>query len=445
MLKTLKRTLITSKSYLPQLTTLSNGLRVLTHNIPSITGTTGVWVNSGSRYESAHTNGVAHYLEHLLCRRAEIDSGGEIASRLEYLGSQLNAYTSKEISAYYLFHHYSSQKEMLKLLSDLITKPQITRSAISSERMNILSEKQQVESLLDEQINMLMHHACFGESTLGRTILGSEGTISSMRTKHLADYHKKNFIAPRMIVAAAGPFEHERVVDLSQELFANLKTKQTENEKKLEIRQLKFPFKGVFQQKQFYIPIPEMPVAHYSLLFPSVGWKDYYQCLIERIIQTNFGNIQTNITSFTNRVMQNQLALDYTPLMYPYMETGIWTFSVVSNPNSVKGFITEFLKELEELSNKPNEKNIMNAKNSLKLSLILERNDTFQFCDESIKYVFMANKPPQLQDLFQQIDQISLKEISNYAQNWLNGLKSFCYIGPKTDIQSVYKIIYQNK
>ncbi|KAJ3440893.1 hypothetical protein M0813_12105 [Anaeramoeba flamelloides] len=444
MFQILKRTFVTSNSYVPRLTALPNGLRVLTHHIPSISGTTGVWVNSGSRYEFEHTNGVAHFLEHLMCRRAERESGGKIASRLEYLGAQLNAYTSKEISAFYLFHNWSSHPEMLRLLANLITKPEITKQVISSERNNILSEKDQVESILDEQINILMHQACFGASTLGRTILGTESTITNMRAKHLHDYHQKNFIAPRMIVAAAGPCEHERVVDLSRELFSNLKTKQTMVESVQEKRQLRFPFKGVFRQRKLYIPISQMPVAHYALLFPSVGWKDFHQCLIERIIQTNFGNFQTNITSFTNRVLQSQLALDYNPIMYPYRETGIWSFSAVSNPKAVKGFVTEFIKELEELSSSPNITNILNAKNSLKLSFILHRNNTFQFCEEATKYVFMSNRPPPLQEIFDQIDQISLNEISKYALYWLNGLKSFCYIGPETDIHSIYNIIYPN-
>ncbi|EER01018.1 conserved hypothetical protein [Perkinsus marinus ATCC 50983] len=205
-----------------KVTTLPNGLRVATQHTFTESATVGVWIDAGSRYETKETNGTAHFLEHLAFKGTQRRSRIQLEREVEDIGAHLNAYTSREQTVYYAKTRRECVGQGLDILSDILQHSKLERRAIEEERGVILREMEEVNKSLEEVIYDQLHIACFREDPLGYTILGPVENIRSIQRDNLVDYISDNYKADRMVVAAAGPVEHEDIVKCAAEKFGNL-------------------------------------------------------------------------------------------------------------------------------------------------------------------------------------------------------------------------------
>ncbi|KAF4695145.1 mitochondrial processing peptidase beta subunit [Perkinsus olseni] len=205
-----------------KVTTLPNGLRVATQHTFTQSATVGVWIDAGSRYETKQTNGTAHFLEHLAFKGTQRRTRIQLEREVEDIGAHLNAYTSREQTVYYAKTRRECVGQGLDILSDILQHSKLERRAIEEERGVILREMEEVNKSLEEVIYDQLHIACFREDPLGYTILGPVENIRSINRDNLVDYISTNYKADRMVVAAAGPVDHEEIVKCAAEKFGNL-------------------------------------------------------------------------------------------------------------------------------------------------------------------------------------------------------------------------------
>merc|ERR1719310_1184244 len=159
--------------------TLPNQLRVASESTGGETATLGMWIDTGSRYESDASNGVAHFLEHMAFKGTAKRSQLQLEMEVENLGAHLNAYTSREQTVYYAKVLKKDVGKAVELLSDILTNSTFSADAVERERDVILREIEEVESIQEEVIFDMLHEAAFVGTPLARTILGPAQNIQS--------------------------------------------------------------------------------------------------------------------------------------------------------------------------------------------------------------------------------------------------------------------------
>ncbi|MQA76135.1 MAG: insulinase family protein [Solirubrobacterales bacterium] len=204
-----------------ELTELDSGLEVVTENVPSVRSVAlGMWVRTGSRDETPAQAGVSHFLEHLLFKGTERHSAIEISELFDGMGAATNAATSKEtthLHARFLDEHTD---EAFDLLAEMLLAPALPPDEIDSEREVVLEEIAMYEDEPQDRVHDVLAEAIYGDHPLGRRVLGRAEVIGSIPVPRIADYHHARYTADRIVVAAAGNVEHERIVELARRMLS---------------------------------------------------------------------------------------------------------------------------------------------------------------------------------------------------------------------------------
>jgi predicted Zn-dependent peptidase len=198
-----------------RLTELDSGVRVVTEAVPSVRSVAlGLWVKTGSRSETPAQAGVSHFLEHMLFKGTKRHSAIEISEIFDGLGASVNAATGKEtthLHARFLDEH---TKGAFDLLAEMLLGP--TYAEVDSERAVVLEEIAMYEDEPMDRVHDFLADAVFGEHPLGRRVLGSADVIASIPVPEIAGYHDSRYVAPSIVVSAAGQVDHDEICELAQ-------------------------------------------------------------------------------------------------------------------------------------------------------------------------------------------------------------------------------------
>ncbi|WP_369200971.1 M16 family metallopeptidase [Streptomyces sp. PU-14G] len=194
-------------------TVLPGGLRVITESVPTVRSVTlGIWAHVGSRDETPALGGATHYLEHLLFKGTGRRSALEISAALDAVGGEMNAFTTKEFTCYYARVLDADLPLAVDVLSDMLTSSVIDPAEVEAERGVILEEIAMTEDDAGDCVHDLFAHAMFGDTPLGRPVLGTVETVNALTRDQVARFYKKHYDPTRLVVAAAGNLDHAQVV-----------------------------------------------------------------------------------------------------------------------------------------------------------------------------------------------------------------------------------------
>jgi len=202
-------------------TVLPGGLRVITESLPAVRSAAfGIWAGVGSRDESVAHAGATHYLEHLLFKGTARRSALEISAAMDAVGGELNAFTAKEYTCYYARVLDADLPLAIDILSDMVTSSLIEPKDVDAERGVILEEI----AMNDDEPSDTVHEAfaaqLFGDTPLGRPILGSADSINSITRAQIAEYYAARYTPDSLVIAGAGSLDHDAVVELVRDAFA---------------------------------------------------------------------------------------------------------------------------------------------------------------------------------------------------------------------------------
>jgi predicted Zn-dependent peptidase len=196
-------------------TVLPSGLRIVTEEISSVrSAAVGIWVNVGSRDETPAVAGASHFLEHLLFKGTKTRTALEISSSIESVGGEMNAFTGKEYTCFYARVIDSDLPMAIDVISDLITSSLVTATDVDAERKVVLEEIAMRDDDPSDLVHDLFSDTYYGDTQLGRSILGSVDSINEMSRKSVFNYYKKRYVPQDLVVAVAGNIKHKTVVDL---------------------------------------------------------------------------------------------------------------------------------------------------------------------------------------------------------------------------------------
>ncbi|MGY1812209.1 M16 family metallopeptidase [Blastococcus sp. SYSU D00820] len=203
-------------------TVLPGGLRVLTETMPGVlSATVGIWVGVGSRDETDALAGSSHFLEHLLFKGTGSRTALEIATAMDAVGGEMNAFTAKEHTCYYANVLASDLPLAVTLLGDLVTDALNTADDLESERTVVLEEIAMRDDEPADAVHDLFAETLFGGTALGRSVLGTVESIESLTRDDVDGWYRSRYALPSMVVTAAGRVDHQQVLDLVTAAFGS--------------------------------------------------------------------------------------------------------------------------------------------------------------------------------------------------------------------------------
>jgi predicted Zn-dependent peptidase len=202
-------------------TILPSGLRIVTEEVSTVRSATfGVWVNVGSRDETLPVAGASHFLEHLLFKGTKTRTAMEISSSIEAVGGEMNAFTGKEYTCFYARVIDVDLPLAVDVISDLITSSVVAASDVDAERNVVLEEIAMRDDDPSDLIHDLYLEAYYGNSELGRPILGTIDSIKGMSRNSVFNYYKKRYRPEDLVIAVAGNIKHKKVVRMVEEAMS---------------------------------------------------------------------------------------------------------------------------------------------------------------------------------------------------------------------------------
>lgn len=204
-------------------TSLGNGLRVVTEAIPgSRTAAFGVWVAVGSRDEAPEQSGASHFLEHLLFKGTDTRSARDVAEIIDGVGGDMNAFTSREHTAFYARVPDTAAELASDVLFDVVRMPALRPVDVDAERLVIGEELTAAVTTPDDLVFISLYDELFAGHDLGREVLGEPDSIETMTPDAIASFHGDWYRPANLVVAAAGQVDHDEVVDKVADVFGDL-------------------------------------------------------------------------------------------------------------------------------------------------------------------------------------------------------------------------------
>lgn len=184
---------------------LSNGIRVVAEKIPYVKSVSiGVWIGNGSRHEKKEENGISHFIEHMLFKGTYRRSAGEIASAIDAVGGQINAFTAREYTCFYTKTLDAHASVAMDVLSDMIFNSKLADEDIELERGVILEEIKLYEDSPEDLVYDLFSEAVWGDTSMGRTILGTKESLDGINSEIMREYLKSHYTCDNIIISVSG-------------------------------------------------------------------------------------------------------------------------------------------------------------------------------------------------------------------------------------------------
>jgi predicted Zn-dependent peptidase len=246
--------------------TLAHGTRVVTEAVPDARSiSVGVWVGIGSRDEPASEAGASHFLEHLLFKGTPSRDARSIAVAVDAAGGDLNAYTAKEHTVFYLRIPARAAAMGLDLLTDIVGQPLLRPEDVIAERDVILEELAGTEDTPEEIVDELLWRALFPDHPLGWDVIGTEETVGAMMPETVSGFFDRWYRPANLVVAAAGAVDHDEVVAAATRLdeVAGRRGPGTEPDREPPLGRVKGPVVRRRRTEQ----------AHLALGWRSVGYR----------------------------------------------------------------------------------------------------------------------------------------------------------------------------
>jgi len=198
-----------------QKSVLPNGIRIITEAMPHVrTASLGIWVATGSRYEAASIHGISHFLEHLFFKGTHRRNALEIAQAIDALGGQMNAFTDREHTCFYVKVLANHLPTVVDIMADMLLNSALEPEAIERERQVITEEIKMYEDSPDELVQDLVAQTIWNGHPLGRSVIGTRMTVAGLTREHFVQYLDQRYRPDNLVISAAGDIEHDAVLSL---------------------------------------------------------------------------------------------------------------------------------------------------------------------------------------------------------------------------------------
>ncbi|MCA3511391.1 MAG: insulinase family protein [Rhodobacter sp.] len=400
-----------------RLTTLPNGLRIVTENMPGLkSAALGVWVTAGGRHERPEQNGIAHFLEHMAFKGTRTRSALQIAEQIEDVGGYINAYTSRDMTAYFARVLQDDVPLALDVISDIVLNPVFDSKEIEVERHVILQEIGQALDTPDDVIFDWLQEASYPDQAFGRTILGPSERVSSFGREDLTGFVAQHYGPDQMILSAAGGVDHDRIVAEARAVFGGLKPVGA-------VPVQPADFRGGERRE-----VKNLEQVHFALAFEAPGYHapDVYTAQVYAMA------LGGGMSSRLFQKIREQRGLCYSIFAQSaaYEDTGQITLYAGTSEEEIGELTRLTLEELKRSCDDMTEVEVARARAQLKAGLLMGLESPSSRAERAARLLAIWGRVPDLDETVARIDAVSLKDVRSYAGVLTQARSALALYGP---------------
>jgi predicted Zn-dependent peptidase len=387
---------------------LPHGLTVITEQMEHIrSASIGIWLETGSRDETPQSNGISHFIEHMVFKGTKHRTAEEIARQVDSIGGNMDAFTSKECICFNVKVLDEHMPLALEILSDLVLYPNFTDEDIARERGVILEEIKMDEDNPDYLVHEIFTQSFWKDHPLGKPILGTKETVKKFERQTVLDTYAHRFAPGNIIVAAAGHLNHEEFVALVAKHFEHLKPAKNgfhSPAPKIDPR-IVLRNKKALEQVQLCIGVPAYPIAHE---------KRYAGYILNTLLG---GGMSSRL--FQNIRERQGLAYSIYSDLNPYRDTGCMAVYAGTSLASATKVVQAVVSEFRNLKNQPvPEEELRRSKDQLKGSLMLSLESSTARMSNLARQEMYFDRFQDLDELVLKIEAVTADDLQNLAQEF---------------------------
>jgi len=411
-----------------RLTTLENGLRVLTDSMDSVeTVSLGVWVDVGTRHEPAAVNGVAHLLEHMAFKGTERRSALDIAAEIEAVGGHLNAYTSREHTAYYAKVLTQNTALAVDILADILQHSVFDPKELERERTVVLQEIGQANDTPDDIIFDLFQECAFPDQAMGRPVLGRAEIIRRIDRDTVASYMRRHYAASSMLLAAAGNVDHDVLVALARRAFVRLP------EQRIGRSDTARYVGGDHREER------DLEQVHVVLGFPGFPFDDpdYYAA---SVVSSALGG---GMSSRLFQEIREKRGLVYAiySFTHAYSDSGLFGVYAGTGEDEAEELMPVLCDEIRKLADGLAPVELERARAQLKAGLLMSLESTTARCEQQAAHMLVFGRPLDLSEMVSRIDAVDAAAVTRVAWRLRTAPPTLTALGPVSRIDEYRRLV----
>ncbi|MDS9467628.1 pitrilysin family protein [Paracoccus sp. MBLB3053] len=411
-----------------RISTLSNGLRVVTRDMPGLhSAAIGIWVSAGCRDERAEQNGIAHFLEHMAFKGTGTRSALDIVEAIENVGGYINAYTSRDVTSYYARVLAGDVELALDVISDIVLNPVFDQREIEVERGVILQEIGQSLDTPDDVIFDWLQEAAYPNQPMGRTILGPAERVSHFGRDDLSGFITEHYGPERMILSAAGAVDHDRILRQAEMIFSHLPSRGLTSRE---------PARWQGAEARH---VKKLEQAHFALAFEGPGYMapDFYAA---QIWTSALGG---GMSSRLFQKIREERGLCYSIFAQSgfHDDTGMVTIYAGTSGDQIADLANLTIDEMKRSAEDMTEAEIARARAQLKAGLLMGLESPTGQAERMARSLAIWGRVSEPAEVARKIDAVTVEDVRAHAERLIqNARPALALYGPVRSAPSIEKL-----
>ncbi|HEC14467.1 MAG TPA: insulinase family protein [Rhodospirillales bacterium] len=408
--------------------TLANGLRVVTDHMDRVeTVSVGVWVNAGTRNERAEVNGVSHLLEHMAFKGTKRRSARAIAEEIEAVGGHLNAYTSRENTAYYAKVLKEDAGLAVDIIADILQHSVMNVEELERERAVVIQEINQAYDTPDDMVFDNFQITAYPDQALGRPVLGTQVLVDGMGRDTLLGYMHDHYGAGDMVLAAAGKIDHDDLLELAGRTFGNLPKSADPGFEAARYR-------GGESREERDLEQVNIVLGFEGIPFSS---DDFYTL---SVLSTLFGG---GMSSRLFQEIREKRGLVYSIYSFPssYVDGGLFGIHAGTGEDEAAELIPLVCAEINKLKDGVSEDEVARARAQIKAGILMSMESTSSRCEQLARQMTVFGRPLNTVEIVENIEAVEGPAILDLAGRLFSGTPTLASLGPVSKIEDFDKIL----
>ncbi len=386
-----------------RLTTLSNGFRIVTEHMPGLqSASAGIWVMAGGRHETAAQNGIAHFLEHMAFKGTKRRTALQIAEEIEDVGGYINAYTSREMTAYYARILKDDVALALDVIGDIVLNPAFDPKEIEVERHVILQEIGQALDTPDDIIFDWLQEVSYPDQSFGRTILGPADNVAGFARADLQTFVKDNYGPAQMILSAAGGVDHDAIVKQAEAIFGGLTARPQKASQPA-------TFKGAERRE-----VKDLEQVHFAMAFDAPGYRhpDVYAAQVYSMVMGG------GMSSRLFQKIREERGLCYSIFAQSgaYEDAGQITVYAGTSAEEIGDLCRLTVDEMKRAADDMTEAEVARARAQIKAGMLMGLESPSSRAERIARLLAIYGRVPDIQESVAKIDAVTTADVRRYGE-----------------------------
>ena len=399
------------------LTTLPNGLRIVTEHMPGLkSASAGVWVQAGGRHERPTQNGIAHFLEHMAFKGTRRRTALQIAEEIEDVGGYINAYTSREMTAYYARVLQGDVALALDVISDIVLNPVFDAREIETERHVILQEIGQALDTPDDIIFDWLQEVSYPDQPFGRAILGPAAAVSGFTRDDLTGFVGEHYGPDQMILAAAGGVDHAAIVVQAQAIFGGLA--------RVGHTALQPATFSAGERRE----VKALEQVHFAMAFEAPGYR-HADVFVAQVYAMAMGG---GMSSRLFQKIREERGLCYSIFAQSgaYEDTGQITLYAGTSEDEIAELTGLTVDEMKRAADDMTEAEVARARTQIKAGMLMGLESASSRAERIARLLAIHGRVPDVDEAIERIEAVTTADVRRFAETVAGAKAALALYGP---------------